>query len=62
MYMLKTKCQYALKCGAYSDDSYTCIKHFDKYYCGIYKLFAESEIKIYTTCAISPNLVTQERI
>jgi hypothetical protein len=36
--------------------------YFDKYYCGIYKLFVESKIKIYTACAISPNLVTQERI
>ena len=38
------------------------IRHFDKYYCGIYKLFVEDKIKIYTTSAISPNLVTQERI
>ena len=60
--MLKTKCQYALKCEAYSDYSYICIRQFDKYYCGVYKLFAESKIKIYGACAISPNSVTQERI
>jgi len=60
--MFNTKCQYAPKCEAYRDDSYTCIRRFDKYYCGIYKLFAENKIEIYTAGAISTNLVTQECI
>jgi len=45
--MLKNKCEYASKCTAYRDDSYTCTKELDKCFCGIYKQFAQGKIKIY---------------
>jgi len=37
MDMFDLKCEYALRCSAYRDNSYTCIKACDKYYCGIYR-------------------------
>lgn len=45
--MLYIKCKYALSCAAYRDDSYTCTKASDKYYCGIYRQFLGGAIKIY---------------
>jgi hypothetical protein len=41
------KCEYALRCAAYRDNSYTCTKAFDKRYCGIYRQFISGAIKIY---------------
>jgi hypothetical protein len=45
--MSDIKCEYALKCAAYRDNSYTCTKAFDKRYCGIYRQFISGAIKIY---------------
>jgi hypothetical protein len=41
------KCEYAFKCGAYRDNSFTCTKAFDKRYCGIYRQFISGAIKRY---------------
>jgi hypothetical protein len=35
--MFDIKCEYALRCSAYRNNSYTCKKAFDKRYCGIYR-------------------------
>jgi len=45
--MSDIRCEYALKCDAYRDNSYTCTKAFDKRYCGIYRQFISGAIKIY---------------
>jgi hypothetical protein len=45
--MFRTKCEYALKCAAYRDNSYTCTKELDKCYCGIFRQFAQGIIKAY---------------
>jgi hypothetical protein len=45
--MSKIKCEYALRCDAYRDDSYTCTKEVNKGYCGIYRQFISGVIKIY---------------
>ncbi len=45
--MSDIKCEYALRCAAYRDNSYTCTKAFDKCYCGIYRQFISGEIIIY---------------
>lgn len=44
--MVYIECKYALSCAAYRDDSYTCTKDSDKYYCGIYRQFICRAIKI----------------
>ncbi len=61
MGLFKTKCKYALKCDAYRDNSYTCTKGVDKSYCGIYRLFVQNAIQIYTISANAPNNASQER-
>ncbi len=35
--MFDIKCEYALKCSGYQNNSYTCTKACDKRYCGIYR-------------------------
>ena len=60
MGLFKTKCQYALKCEAYRDSSYTCTKELEKHYCGIYRLFVQNAIQKYTISESSPNRTSQE--
>ena len=62
MDLFKTKCKYALKCDAYRDNSYTCTKELDKIHCGIYRLFVQNAIQMYTISASAPNRASQERI
>ena len=62
MGLFKTKCKYALKCDAYRDNSYTCTKEVDKHYCGIYRLFVQNAIQMYTISASAPNRTTQKHI
>jgi hypothetical protein len=45
--MIDTKCEYASKCTAYRETSYTCTKELNKQYCGIYRQFVKGTIKIY---------------
>jgi hypothetical protein len=61
MDLFKTKCKYALKCDAYRDSSYTCTKELDKRYCGVYRLFVQNAIQMYTINASAPNRALQER-
>jgi hypothetical protein len=56
MSILKTKCGYASKCGAYRDNSITCTKESDKHFCGIYKQFEQKTIEIYTIYERLPTL------
>lgn len=39
--MSDIKCEYALRCAMYRDNSYTCAKDRDKRFCGIYKQLKE---------------------
>ena len=61
MGLFNTKCKYALKCDGYRDNSYTCTKELDKRHCGIYRLFVQNAIQMYTISASSPNRASQER-
>jgi hypothetical protein len=60
MGLFKTKCKYALKCEAYRDNSYTCTKELDKRYCGIYRLFVQNTIQVYTTNASASSRALNE--